>query len=100
MQYMRDLLEMLYDGDIFRRFVSKKNLATYIRSLDEHHDWDHRLQTRTRLLEGGALQYDRCLYPIETVNKAIAAAPERGDSVEQNDGYAPAEPDTYWKYLW
>ena len=34
-------------------------------------------------------------YPIKEVNQAIVAALERGDLVEQEDGYVPAEPETY-----
>lgn len=38
-------------------------------------------------------------YPVEEVNKAIATALERGDLVEQEDGYVPAKSDTYRQYL-
>lgn len=34
---------------------------------------------------------------VKKVNQAIAVTPERGDLIEQDTGYAPAEPDTYRK---
>jgi hypothetical protein len=38
-------------------------------------------------------------YPVEEVNRAIRDALERGDLVEREDGYVPADADTYRKYL-
>lgn len=40
-------------------------------------------------------------YPVDDVNRAIAAALERGDLVEheEKNGYVTADPETYRKYI-